>query len=141
MSKRIGAFTDAGLFVLRVGIGAAFVLHGWPKITGGMKMWEGLGGAMANFGVTFAPAVWGFLAAFSEFVGGIALAIGFLARPFCVLMAFTMLVATVMHVKAGDAFGVCVYPAKMLVVFVALLLMGPGRYTVTRLFRKAGAKG
>ena len=34
---------DVGLLILRVGLGIAFLVHGWPKITGGPKFWTGLG--------------------------------------------------------------------------------------------------
>ncbi|MGH9813005.1 MAG: DoxX family protein, partial [Candidatus Acidiferrales bacterium] len=77
-----------GLLFLRLGIGLMFVLvHGWPKISGGVQIWERLG---LNVGLTVVPAFWGFLAAASEFIGGLCLITGFLFRPACALLAATM---------------------------------------------------
>jgi uncharacterized membrane protein YphA (DoxX/SURF4 family) len=93
---------DVGLFVLRLGIGAAFVLHGLPKLLGGIPQWEGLGQAgLGAFGLGgFYPVVWGFLAAFAECVGGLALMAGFLTRLFSFLLLCTMVAAAAMHVNA-----------------------------------------
>jgi putative oxidoreductase len=123
---------DVGLLVLRVGIGILFILHGWPKLTGGPDLWARLGGAMGGLGITFAPAFWGFMAAFSEAVGGLALALGVLVRPMSALMLINMLVATHMHVSKGDPFATFSHPLALAVVFVSLILLGPGRYALGR---------
>jgi len=122
---------DIGLLILRVGTGVKFLFHGYPKLTGGPEMWEGLGGAMANFGITFAPAFWGFMAASTEFFGGVLLIIGLLTRPAAALLAITMIVALTMHVTQGDPFRVYSHSAGMLVVFLALLFTGPGKFSLS----------
>lgn len=121
---------DIGLLVARVGLGAMFVGHGWPKIVGGPEKWAKLGGAMKHVGIEFAPTFWGFMAAFSEFGGGILLALGLLFRPAAALMAFTMAIATYMHHAKGDGFGGWSHAAEAGIVFVALLLTGPGRFAI-----------
>ena len=126
----LGKYKDAGLLLLRVGLGAMFIMHGWPKIIGGPEMWQGLGGAMANLGVTAVPVVWGFLAALSEFGGGICLVLGFVFRPACLLMLFTMIVATIHHLKAGDGVATASHAIEDGVAFLAMFLLGPGKYSV-----------
>lgn len=126
----LARYRDLGLLVLRVGIGAAFVLHGWPKLMGGPERWEAVGGAMGNLGVTFAPTFWGFMAAAAETGGGALVALGLMFRPACALLAFTMLVATIKHVQAGDAFGRWSHAAESMILFLGLLLVGPGRHSV-----------
>ncbi len=121
---------DYGLLIIRVGVGAVFMVHGWPKITGGMEMWAGLGGAMGALGIGFAPALWGFMAAASEFVGGLLLMLGLLARPAALFMLFTMVVATVMQITGGDGFTAFSHPLKLVFVFAGLLLTGPGKYSI-----------
>ena len=76
-----------GLLILRLVVGAAFVLHGWYKINspGGMTGWMG----------PDAP-VPGFLqaaAALSEFGGGIGLILGLLTPLAAFFLAITMTVA------------------------------------------------
>ncbi len=121
-----------GLFVLRVGIGIMFICHGWPKLVGGPETWTGLGQAMGTFGITFAPAFWGFMAAFAETAGGAALLAGVLVRPFCVLLLITMVVAAGMHIGAGDGFAKISHPLEMMIVFVALFLSGPGAFSLSQ---------
>ena len=65
--KAIYKHLDLGLLIARIGMGAGFIYyHGWAKLMGGPERWEGLGGAMARYGIEFWPTFWGFMAAFSE---------------------------------------------------------------------------
>ena len=121
---------DVGLLILRVGVGLAFMLHGWPKISGGPEFWAKIGGAMGIVGISFAPTFWGFMAACSEFFGGLFLALGLFARPAAFFMAFTMLIATSMHITGGDGFNVFSHPLKMFFVFAGLIFSGPGRWSL-----------
>ena len=139
-SNRSGRSVDIALLVLRVGIGTSIILfHGWGKITGGPDRWQRVGGAMANLGIDFMPTLWGFLAAFSESVGSLLLAVGLLARPSAGLLAGTMAVAAISHLArpAGDpgaGFGGASHALELLCVYVALLLAGPGRFSLDRVF-------
>jgi len=126
----LGKYKDFGLLVLRAGMGAMFVLHGWPKIMGGPAMWQGLGGAMAHLGVTFLPAVWGFLAALSECGGGICLILGFALRPAAFIMACTMAVAATTHIMGGDGILEASHAIEAGVVFLSLTILGAGKYSV-----------
>src|SRR3989338_2190037 len=99
-----------GLLLLRVGLGLAFIIHGFPKIMGGVGQWTWLGNQMSQLGITFAPAFWGFMAAFSEFFGGILLVLGLGTRVAAFLMTSTMIVATLHHVNQGDAYGALSHP-------------------------------
>ncbi|WP_219846590.1 DoxX family protein [Salinibacter sp. 10B] len=122
------ASVDLVLLLLRVGIGASFVFaYGWAKISGGLETWTDLGSNMAIFGVTVWPAAWGFMAALTEFAGGILLMLGLFLRPVLVFLLLTMAVATASHLAAGEGPW---HATEMATVFVALLLLGPGRYSL-----------
>ncbi len=127
---KLDRFKDHGLLLARVGLGVMFMLHGWPKITGGPEKWEKLGGAMSTFGIDFAPVFWGFMAAFAEFGGGLLLAVGFMSRGALALLVITMIVATLKHVAGGDAFGKWSHAAEAAIMFTALFLTGPGRFSL-----------
>jgi putative oxidoreductase len=128
---RSSRFRDLGLLILRIGIGAMFVGHGLPKMVGGPTRWAELGEAVANLGVHVGPpAVWGFLAAISELLGGILLATGVLFRPACLFLLSTMCVATITHVSKGDDFDQTSHAAEMAVLFLSLLLIGPGPWRI-----------
>jgi putative oxidoreductase len=129
---------DAGLLVLRVGVGLSFVGYGAPKLFGGPPAWEDLGQAMRYLGITFAPTVWGFLAAVSEFFGGMALAAGGLLRPAAFFLVCTMTVATVQHFGRGDGYaGGAFHSIEMGVACLSLLLMGPGRFSLGEVAKAA----
>ncbi len=127
MSIRDRLGNDVGLLVLRVGIGLLFVLFGVPKLQGGIDRWRVLGGAMAVFGVRFAPVVWGFLAMAAELFGGALLALGLLVRPAAAMLCFTMVTATAMLYAGGAPFQHYAHPLGLAVVFAALLFLGGGR--------------
>src|SRR5262245_20844136 len=128
----LNKYRELGLLILRVGLGVMFIWHGWPKIQGGPEQWSGLGQAMGNLGVTFAPAFWGFMAALAEFGGGICLVLGFATRPAAVLMAFNMLVAAMFHLKKHDGLGVASHAIEDGVAFLALIFLGPGKYSIDK---------
>jgi putative oxidoreductase len=127
-------YSDAGILILRIGIGIAFIMtHGWGKITGGPALWAKIGGAMSNFGITFAPVFWGFLASLSEFGGGIMLLFGLFTRTSSAFMAFTMLAAAMQHLAKLDPWARVTYPMEMFSVFVALIFIGAGKYSLDSL--------
>lgn len=123
---------DLALLVLRVGIGISFVfVYGWAKMSGGPGTWADVGQNMALFGVTVWPTFWGFLAAATEFVGGLCLMLGLLFRPVLGLLLSVMTVAFASHIAAGEGPW---HATEMATVFVVLLLTGPGRYSVDAYF-------
>ncbi len=123
---------DAGLFIIRVGLGLIFMKHGFPKLMGGAQSWQWLGSQMSHLGITFAPQAWGFLAAASEFFGGICLVVGFRTELVSFLLACVMFVATVMHHSLGDSLAVMAQPLSLLVVLIGMMVSGAGMYTLER---------
>jgi putative oxidoreductase len=126
-------YRDFGLLLLRLGLGGMLVfVHGWPKMVGGPEKWRQLGGAMKNLGVHFAPEMWGCLAALSEFGGGILLILGLFFRPACGALAFTMAVATTLHMKTDGTLFAASHAIEIGIVFIALLFIGPGRFSLDK---------
>jgi putative oxidoreductase len=128
--RKLTAYRDFGLLILRFGIGTMFIFHGLPKIMGGPEKWLTVGSKMSLIGVSFFPEFWGFMAGFAEFVGGFLLILGFFFRPALLMMIFTMVIATMHHLASGDAFSRWSHSAEMGILFVALLLIGPGRFSL-----------
>lgn len=128
-------YRDQGLLLLRVGIGLMFVtVHGFPKIAGGVEAWAGLGKTFNSLiGVSFIPAFWGFMAAVSEFVGGMCLITGVLFRPACALMLFTMFIAVTMNIRGGYGFSGASQALELGIVLLSLIFTGPGRFTLPNL--------
>lgn len=137
MLNKIESYRDAGLLVIRLGIGASMIIfHGYAKITGGPEAWEKLGGAMKALGIAVLPVFWGFMAAFSESVCSALIILGVLFRPAALLLAVTMAVAVLRHLglpagAAGAGWSGASHALELLAVYVGLFLSGPGRYGIT----------
>lgn len=130
-----GSSVDIGLLVLRLGIGIQLALHGWPKISGGVDLWEKLGAKMSMVGIDFMHTFWGFMAAFAEFGGGILLMLGWFTRPAAFLAAFTMIIATIYHwSEDGATFMDASHSFELFFVFAGLYITGPGKYSLDRRF-------
>ena len=122
---------DMALLILRVGIGFLFILHGYPKIMGGIEKWTNLGSyGMGSIGIHYFPAFWGFMAAFSEFFGGIMILLGLYIRYFSILLFITMLVATCSHILGGDGIRGAAHAIESAVVFLCLFFAGAGKYSI-----------
>ncbi len=133
MLKFLGKYRDAGLLFLRLGLGAAYIIHGLPKLTDGPVRWAVLGKSMGVLGIHFLPTFWGFMAAATEGIGGILLILGFCFRPVSLLLAFTMTVATLTVASGKSAdFNAYSHPLKMAVVFVSLAFIGPGKLSIDK---------
>ena len=121
---------DIGLFVLRIGLGIIFIIHGYPKLMGGTESWQWLGSQMSNLGIDIFPVFWGLMAALSECIGGALLTVGLFTRVSSFLLACVMLVALIYHLSKGDPFMQYSHPLSLLVVFISLIIMGPGLYAI-----------
>ncbi len=107
-----------------------FIFHGAPKMFGGPEKWEKLGMAMKFVGIEFIPVFWGFMAGFSEFIGGVCIIFGLFFRPACMLLVITMTVAATMHLEKGDGLKGASHAIESGVLFLSLILIGPGRYSI-----------
>ncbi|MGY3055023.1 putative oxidoreductase [Pedobacter sp. UYEF25] len=130
--EHLGKYRNTGLLLLRVGLGIMFISHGFPKMAGGPANWEKIGGTMHVVGIHFIPTFWGFMAAFAETFGGFLIIVGLFFRPACLLILMTMIIASTMKLGLGSGFMAASQPIEMAIVFVSLLLIGPGKYSVDK---------
>jgi putative oxidoreductase len=128
MDKFFGNFISGraatGLLIVRIVFGAGIMLHGLPKI---QKPFSWMGPEAP------VPGILQFLAALSEFGGGIALILGLLTPLAMFGLACTMLTAIFMtHIPKGDPFvsngpGSSYEKAAMyLAVALMMIMTGPG---------------
>lgn len=124
---------DIGILIIRIVVGICMLtLHGLPKLMGGPEKWGKIGLSMGNLGINFFPAFWGFSAAIVESLCALLLVLGLWTRPNALLLAFTMLIAAISHLAQGDGFSVASHAIELMAIFIALVLTGPGKYSVDR---------
>ena len=118
---------DLGLLLLRIGVGIAFIAHGYPKLFmgGAVGLTKGLAAAGIPGGLFAA-----YLAGAAEFFGGIALVLGIFFRPMMVVMAINMLVALTFHLNLGDPYVKYSHPLESGILFIALIFIGPGKFSI-----------
>ncbi|MBL8203041.1 MAG: DoxX family protein [Blastocatellia bacterium] len=124
-----GGRTAIGLLAIRLVFGLGIALHGWGKIQNPFS-WMGPDAPV--------PGILQALAALSEFGGGIALILGLLTPLALLGLASTMIVAiTTVHANdpfvargGGRSFELA---ALYLTVAVAILLAGPGKFSLDAL--------
>jgi putative oxidoreductase len=136
MRTRSAAFRNIGLLILRIGLGIMFILHGYPKLFGGPEMWEEVGSVAQGLGMDWLPVFLGFLAGVVEFFGGIFLMIGAYFRVTLSFLIITMAVATTQHLINGDPFAIFSHPIEIGIVFIALLFIGPGKYSLSNRLKR-----
>jgi putative oxidoreductase len=118
-----------GLTILRIVIGIVFIVHGAQKL-----FVFGIGGVTAGFAQMHIPLpmVAAPVVAIVEFVGGIALVVGFFTRIAAVLLAIDM-AGAILFVHGRNGFFMPMgyeFALSLLGACVALAVAGPGYYSV-----------
>jgi putative oxidoreductase len=124
--------TSTGLLLVRLVVGAAFVMHGLPKIQNPF----GWMGGMENS----PPGVFQAIAAVFEFGGGILLMAGLFTRVAALALASVMVAAlALVHIPHGDPFVSTKGPSAelasvYLVLSLAIAALGAGAYSLDAVF-------
>ena len=122
------ASVDAGLLVLRLGVGAVLICSGLEKLLAGWSGLEAVGRGMTCFGVNSGFAAWGLLAALVESLGGVLVMLGLLFRPAALGLALAMAAVVVKHLRSASLSErqFCVWSHALLIGLVALALLITG---------------
>ena len=129
--SQLGNYRNAGLFIMRAGLGAMMIFHGLPKITH-PERWAGLGESMGNFHIHFLPAFFGFMCALIETVGGLFSILGLWFRLVCMFLIIVFIVAAVKHINAGEGLGKAAEAIELGFAYIGLFFLGPGRFSVDK---------
>lgn len=119
-------------FLIRLVLGVIFLKHGWGKVQG---MWGALmhdaEWQFVQF-VSFMPILpawlWAFFATAAEFLGGLAVLVGWRVRWGAFFLAVVMVVAlTGVHLPTMEGWE---KPLALLVMATSLILTGPGHWSM-----------
>ena len=119
-------FNNLALLILRLGFGGFMLTHGIPKIN---RLFESPIKFADPFGIGETPTL--ILTIIGEVVAPIFIIIGYKTKWAAVPSIITMAVAAfVIHAK--DDLSTKEHALLYLIVFVAIILAGPGKYSVDR---------
>jgi putative oxidoreductase len=124
-TNSLNSRASIGILIFRVVVGLAFMFHGWSKIQNPTG-WMGPDGP---------PGFLQFLAAISEFGGGLSWILGLLTPLSCFGIFCTMGFATYFHaIVRGDPFvgsnGAFEPALVYFVTTIMLFLVGPGKFSL-----------
>ncbi len=129
--KKLDSFSDFGLLIIRVGVGALFmIVHGFPKLAGGPSAWASVGRAVSYLGINFGYTGWGLAATVAETLGGLLFIVGCAHRPAALALFTTMTVAAIWKYYPFGGWDAAAHPAAMAVVCLGLFFTGPGKYSI-----------
>lgn len=116
---------DLGLLLLRIALGAVFITHGWMK-------WQNMDGTIQFFSSIGLSAMWAYLVATIELLGGLAVLLGIWHRLAGWLLAAVM-AGAIITVKGSKGFvGGYEFDLTLLLVSAAVAMMHPGKYLVVK---------
>ncbi len=125
------------LLVMRVALGVIMVAHGYHKVFGGLRQFSHMVG---NMGM---PAWLGYVAAFTELVGGLMVLAGFFTRPAAFAICVELGVAIwKVHWRNGlmgspDRPGF-EFPMAVLALAFGLIFLGAGAISIDHVLRGGG---
>ncbi len=131
-SKTYGTMESTALLLIRLFLGFGLAAHGFWKFIGEHGI-PGYAEFLNSLGVP-RPKTAACFSAATELMGGLFVGVGLWMRPAALLLAFNMFVAAwtahrSSYFITNDPPGM-EYALNLGVVFLALVLMGPGKYSI-----------
>lgn len=123
--------TDLALFLVRLGLAAVFIVHGWGKFAH-------MEATVGFFGTIGLPALVAYLVAAIELLGGIALLLG-IGTTFAGIGLAIVMIGAIVKVKWAQGFsGGWEFDLVLLLSALAVAAAGPGCISIHKLL-KGGA--
>ena len=119
-------FHDAGKLFLRVSFSLMLLPHGWSKIN---RLFAEDIKFSDPIGIGEVPSL--ILVAFAEFIVPMLIILGFKTRWFSIFPIITMVVVVFIH-KWGQGFLEIEKALLFLSGFIAIALIGPGKYSIDK---------
>jgi putative oxidoreductase len=124
-----GMCLQAGLLLIRLGLGVVFLAHGVQKL-------QGIEGVIGFFGKIGLPAFLAWAVAIIETLAGAAMLLGAFTGVAGVSIAIIMLGAIFTAKKSAAFMGGWEFDLVLLTSALGVALLGPGKYAVSCLFAK-----
>ena len=128
----LAKYREAGLLLMRVGLGVLFIVLTGPVLLSGPSRWANFGSAISNVGLSSNYQFWGFLGALAGCVGATLMIFGLFFRPGVLLGLAITLVHTIGAFDDGGTVRGNLAAIELCIVLVGLLFVGPGKYSVDK---------
>ena len=127
----LGKYREAGLLLLRVSIGALFLILVAPVLTSGHAQWARFGSGMHYLGIHSHLQVWGFLGALLVCIAAVLIVFGLFFRLGILVCLVVAMVRAISIVK-GTGLAVALPSIELCIVLASLLFIGPGKFSVDK---------
>lgn len=123
---------DLGLLLIRVALAVVLIAHGWQKL-------QNMSGTTGFFGFLGLPPELAYVVMIIELVGGFLILLGLFTKEAALAFAAVM-VGAIITVKGSNGLmgseGKSGYELELMLLLISLAMsaIGPGRYTVYKLF-------
>ncbi|MCW5943534.1 MAG: DoxX family membrane protein [Fimbriimonadaceae bacterium] len=142
---KLDSLNNLGLLLVRIALGGIMLIYGAPMmIPGGPPGdWLGFSRQLEHFEKTWAiPPLFGVLAIFAHFLGGLGLIVGLLTRLAALGIACAMGTATYFHIRDHAPLHTIEYPAMLCLVALGLMMLGAGGLSLDQAWfgKRSGGK-
>ena len=118
-----------GLLVMRLGLTAVLFLHALPKLFAGAHTWKSIGTTLSFINPGFPPVIFGCAILLLEALGAVSFVFGYFFRAACTLLFLLFSAYFFNYFKVGFN-TLMLWSLGLAVVFVGLIYVGPGRYSI-----------
>jgi putative oxidoreductase len=125
-----------GITFLRISFGVVFTIFGYKKLMSSSSNLTQVGSAIGYFGIMWGHLWWGYLAALTEFFGGISYFLGFYTRLSSLPLIVLLIVAIQFHMSSGDNFTKWGFPLTCLCIVICFFIAGSGQYSLDNYIEK-----
>ncbi|KJS82876.1 MAG: hypothetical protein JM58_13780 [Peptococcaceae bacterium BICA1-8] len=123
---------DISLLILRIVLAWVFWVHAWHK-SYGKQGYRGSGDRFKFHNIPF-PYAMAYFVSISQLIGAPLLLVGFMTRWLSLLFLGEMLVGTYCKYKEDCWFNSADLPLTLAGIFLLLIFLGPGPYSIDALF-------
>ena len=133
LEEKVTRHQNVGLLFLRLGVGSIFIIYGLLNHQIGPDTWPEMGYLLVPYGINISPEICGWTGALLELVGGSLLVLGIFPRLGCFLLLTVSAITLGIHLHNEEAFSLYAGTLQSIVLFVGLMYIGPGKYTLSEL--------
>lgn len=130
-SQHNDKLVDIAMLVIRLFIGLSMLTHGYPKL---QKLMSNVEIDFMDF-LGLGPIITIVLVVFAEVICSVLIILGLMTRLSSIILIFTMLIAAFVR-HGGEPFSGKELALMYLVFYIILLIIGPGKFSLDRLFTK-----